>query len=146
MSRCAREAVWGTWAEEAELGSDGRPRGSGLAGSGDGCGKGGFGGPCLLVGGGDPAQDVELSAGWYRDWGLAFAKGRACRVARRAQRDGAELDGRGQRAPGPAGWVVCVVAQLRTVNEWLTVLAGHDGSCWAGRGRLRSRELGPAID
>ena len=37
------------------------------------------------------------------------------------------------------GWVVGVVAHRWAVNGLLTVLAGHDVACWAGRGRLRGR-------
>ena len=62
--RDAGEALLCALACEAELGSDDCPGCSGLAGSGDGGGQGGFGGACLLVGGGDPAQDVERRTGW----------------------------------------------------------------------------------
>ena len=42
------------------MGSDSSPGCPGLAGSANGGDQGGFGRTCLLVGGGNPAQDVEL--------------------------------------------------------------------------------------
>ena len=48
---------------------------------------------------------------------MAFAEGRTLGVAGRAQCHGAELDGRGQCAPGPAGGVVGVVAGQRAVKS-----------------------------
>ncbi len=60
----AGEALLCALSGQAELGSDDGPGCSGLAGSGDGGGQGGLGGVGLLVGGGDPAQDVERRTGW----------------------------------------------------------------------------------
>ena len=51
MSGCAREALLGGLAGDAELGADLCPGRAGLAGSGDGGGQGAFGSVCLLVGG-----------------------------------------------------------------------------------------------
>jgi len=46
-----------------------------LAGAGDGRGEVLLGGGGLLVGIGDPGQDVEIGAGGQRHGGLSFAEG-----------------------------------------------------------------------
>ena len=112
-----------------------------MAGSGDGCGQGRFGGAGLLVGGGNPAQDVECRTGWEWDRGLALAQCRAGRVAGRAQRHGAEPDGRGQRALGPAGGLSGIrgSVSLGTGNPNLRLKRFHPTYCPR---HTRSRPLG----
>ena len=66
VGSCAdeREALLCALTCEAKVAVDDRPGCSALAGSGDGGGQGGFGGACLMVGEGNPVQDVERRTGW----------------------------------------------------------------------------------
>lgn len=89
----------------------------------------------LVVGLGDPDQDVGRGGGWQRHGGLSLAERGASGLTRRAQHDAAVANHGGEAAARSEGRVGDVVAAHRGVNGSLTLGGAHETFRCAGGGR-----------